>query len=151
MSPALLEHYMSAARMISRLAVGDTSIKPSVEELSGRRDGPGGGGPQRNERASDDLPFDSRGGFVLRYYFPVDAEYVIRVKGGQGGGDRKLEIRQPVAAGLRSDRRDVPAGIGEGRGGPSRRAGGCLRPRQERRAAAGDRCRWPSWICGWTA
>ncbi len=73
-----------------------------MEDLSGRRDGPGGGGPQRNERASDDLPFDSRGGFVLRYYFPVDAEYVIRVKVGQGGGDRKLEIRQPVAAGLRS-------------------------------------------------
>ena len=102
MSPALLEKYMSAARLVSRLAVGNTTIKPSVEDLSGRRDGPGGGGPQRNERASDDLPFDSRGGFVLRYYFPVDAEYVIRVKVGQGGGDRKLEIRQPVAAGLRS-------------------------------------------------
>jgi hypothetical protein len=102
MSPALLEKYMSAARLVSRLAVGNTSIKPTVEELSGRRDGPGGGGPQRNERASDDLPFDSRSGFVLRYYFPVDAEYVIRVKIGQGGGDRKLEVRQPVAAGLRS-------------------------------------------------
>ena len=88
--------------MVSRLAVGNTNIKPSVEDLSGRRDGPGGGGPERNERASDDLPFDSRGGFALRYYFPVDAEYVIRVKLGQGGGDRKLEVRQPVAAGLRT-------------------------------------------------
>ena len=71
--------------------MANTNIKPSVEELSGRRDGPGGGGPQRNERASDDLPFDSRGGFVLRYYFPVDAEYVIRVKaGGRAGGDPEI-------------------------------------------------------------
>jgi hypothetical protein len=104
-SPALLEKYMSAARMVSRLAVGDTNIKPSVEDLPARRDGPGGGGRDRNERVSDDLPFDSRGGFVLRYYFPVDAEYVIRVRLGQGGGpggERKLEIRQPIAAGLRT-------------------------------------------------
>ena len=102
MSPALLEKYMSAARMVSRLAVGDTNIKPMVEDLPGRREGPGGGGRERNERASDDLPFDSRGGFALRYYFPVDAEYAIRVKLGQGGGDRRLEIRQPVKAGLRT-------------------------------------------------
>ena len=104
-SPALLEKYMSAARMVSRLAVGDTNIKPSVEDLPARRDGPGGGGRERNERVSDDLPFDSRGGFALRYYFPVDAEYVIRVTARPGrrpGGDRKLEIRQPVAAGLRT-------------------------------------------------
>jgi hypothetical protein len=102
-SPALLEKYMSAARMVSRLAVGDTNIKTSVEELPARREGPGGGGRERNERASDDLPFDSRGGFALRYYFPVDAEYVIRVKLGQGaGGERRLEVRQPIAAGLRT-------------------------------------------------
>jgi hypothetical protein len=102
-SPALLEKYMTAARTAARLAVGNTNIKPTVEDISGRRDGPGGGGRERNERASDDLPFDSRGGFVVRYYFPVDAEYVIRVRLGQGGGgERKWEVRQPVAAGLRT-------------------------------------------------
>ena len=100
-SPALLEKYLSVARMVSRLAVGNANIKPSVEDLSAHREGPGGG-RERNERASDDLPFDSRGGFALRYYFPVDGEYVIRVKLGQGGGDRRLEVRQPVAAGLRT-------------------------------------------------
>ena len=100
-SPALLEKYMSVARMVSRTAVGNTNIKPSVEDLPSNRDGPGGGGRDRNERASDDLPFDSRGGFALRYYFPVDAEYVIRVR-LNGGGDRRLEIRQPVPAGLRT-------------------------------------------------
>jgi Protein of unknown function (DUF1592)/Protein of unknown function (DUF1588)/Protein of unknown function (DUF1585)/Protein of unknown function (DUF1587)/Protein of unknown function (DUF1595) len=91
-SPALLERYMSVARMVSRLAVGDTAIKPSVEDFSG--------GGNRNERVSDDLPFDSRGGLALRYYFPVDAEYVIRVKlNGGGGGNR--QVRQAIPAGLR--------------------------------------------------
>src|SRR5438552_3652445 len=104
-SPALLEKYMSAARLISRLAVGNTGIKPSVEEFAARKDAPGGGGRERNERVSDDLPFDSRGGFSFRYYFPVDAEYTIRVKLNQGGGGQNsppLEVRQPIAAGLRT-------------------------------------------------
>jgi cytochrome c553 len=104
-SPALLEKYMSAARLISRLAVGNTGIKPSVEEIPARRDTPGGGGRERNERVSDDLPFDSRGGFSFRYYFPVDAEYTIRVKLNQGGAGQNsppLEVRQPIAAGLRT-------------------------------------------------
>ncbi len=148
-SPALLEKYMSVARMVSRLAVGDTNIKPSVEDLSGRRDGPGGGGRDRNERVSDDLPFDSRGGFALRYYFPVDAEYLIRVRIGQGGGsqggDRRLEIRQPVAAGLRTIgvtflRESAKAEIAllGGRGGAAL-------------PAAEGRGRWPNWICAWMA
>jgi hypothetical protein len=103
-SPALLERYMSVARLISRLAVGNTSIKPSVEDFAARQDAPGAGGGNRNERVSDDLPFDSRGGFALRYYFPVDAEYVIRVKLAQGGaeGKNRLEVRQAIPAGLRT-------------------------------------------------
>jgi hypothetical protein len=102
MSPALLEKYMSTARTVSRLAVGDTNIKPVVEDLRGRPDMPGGGGRERKERASGDPPKDSPGGLALRYFFPVDAEYVIRVRLGQGGGDRRLEIRQPVSAGQRT-------------------------------------------------
>ncbi len=104
LSTALLERYMSVARMVSRLAVGDTNIKPAIEEFSGRQDAPGSTAPDRNERVSDDLPFDSRGGFTLRYYFPVDAEYSIRVKlntGGDGSGT-PLEIRQAIPAGLRT-------------------------------------------------
>ncbi len=83
-SPALLERYMSVARRVSRLAVGNVKIKPGVDELSARHDAPGAVGKDRNERTSDDLPFDSRGGFSATYYFPVDAEYVLRVQTGQG-------------------------------------------------------------------
>ncbi len=105
-SPALLERYMSVARMVARLSVGDTRIKPAVEEFASHKDAPGAAGKERNERASDDLPFDSRGGFSFQYYFPVDAEYALRIKvnqGGGGGGDKPpLEIRQPIKAGLRT-------------------------------------------------
>ena len=103
-SPALLERYMSTARIVSRLAVGDTGIKPSEEEfLPAEARRAGGSRQQSNERASDDLPFDSAGGMSFSYYFPLDGEYIIRVKAGPGGGDaRKFEVRQSVKAGLRT-------------------------------------------------
>ena len=100
-SPALLERYMSAARRVSRMAVGDPSMKPSEEEFSART--LTGGRSGRNERISDDLPFDSRGGMAFQYYFPLDAEYQIRVKLSNGGDAAPpYEIRIPVRAGLRT-------------------------------------------------
>ena len=33
----------------------------------------------QDDRASDDLPFGSRGGAVVRYQFPLDGEYRIKV------------------------------------------------------------------------
>jgi len=101
-SPALLERYMSAARRISRMAVGETGMKPTEEEFSARTLGMR---TTRNERVSDDLPFDSRGGMAFDYYFPVDAEYQIRIKLGGGdsaGNATPYEIRMPVKAGLRT-------------------------------------------------
>jgi hypothetical protein len=73
MSPALLENYLAAARKISRLAVGDVTIVPGFETFKI---------PKflvQDEQMSDDLPFGSRGGALIRHYFPVDAEYVIKV------------------------------------------------------------------------
>src|SRR5712691_9611979 len=103
-SPVLLERYISAARLVSRLAVGDPTIKPAEEEYVPRRDPPGSNARPRSERVSDDLPFDSRGGMAFRHYFPVDAEYTLRVKlnNNAGGNQRPLEMRLPVKAGLRT-------------------------------------------------
>ena len=101
-SPALLERYMSAARRISRMAVGEPGMKPTEEEFSARTLGMR---TTRNERVSDDLPFDSRGGMAFEYYFPVDAEYQIRIKlngGDSAGNATPYEIRMPVKAGLRT-------------------------------------------------
>ncbi len=112
MSPALLERYLSTARWISRLAVGDLKMQPVEEQFLPLREPPGQNRrPQRNERVSPDLPFDSRGGLSASYYFPLDAEYVFKIKfpsnvvtGGEraaGVGD-SFEFRTAVKAGLRT-------------------------------------------------
>ena len=76
LSPALLERYMSAARRISRLAVGDPSIGPGytskiyVVPIN----------KTQNDRMSEDLPFGSRAGLAVRHHFPLDGEYNLRIK-----------------------------------------------------------------------
>ncbi len=74
MSPGLLERYLIAAQKISRLAVGDPTIPVSIEQynlphLTLRQE----------ERMSEELPFGSRGGTVVRHTFPTDGEYIIKV------------------------------------------------------------------------
>ncbi|HMV85043.1 MAG TPA: DUF1592 domain-containing protein [Blastocatellia bacterium] len=100
LSPALLEKYLSLAQRISRLAVGELSVKPTEERYQPpRRLG-------RNDRVSDDLPFNSRGGLSVQHYFPLDGEYLFRIKtpsnGDSGEASRFYELRLPVKAGLRS-------------------------------------------------
>jgi mono/diheme cytochrome c family protein len=136
-SPALLDRYMSAARKISRLAVGDLTVKPVEEIYDAKRDPLKG---SRNEQLNDDLPFDSRAGMTVAHYFPLDAEYVfkIRFQGIQVGGEEMeidpYQVRVAVKAGLHTvgvtsprenlkPERDAPAdgpggGTG-GRGGPA--------------------------------
>jgi hypothetical protein len=102
MAPVLIERYISVARTVSRLAVGDPAIKPESVEFRPPKNS------RRRERVSDDLPFDSAGGLSVSYWFPLDAEYVIRVKlapiaGFDGPQDtRSLELRLPVKAGTRT-------------------------------------------------
>ncbi len=73
-SPVLLENYLAAARRISRLAVGDLTLHPAVETYKYSKL------LVQDDQMSDDLPFGSQGGAVIRYYFPVDAEYTIKVQ-----------------------------------------------------------------------
>ena len=105
MSSALLDRYMSVGRKIARLAVGDPTLKPGEEIFEPRREpnrGVAPAVPARAEWMSDDLPFDSAGGLSVRYYFPLDAEYVIRIRSGLANAPVKLaplEFRLPVKAG----------------------------------------------------
>ena len=73
MTPVLMERYMSAARKISRLAVGEPETQPVSEKFEIHKF------LTQNDRMSDDLPFGSRGGLAIRYYFPADGDYTIRV------------------------------------------------------------------------
>ena len=56
-SPMLMERYLSAARKIARLAVGDPSMKPGSQIYPGIDVT-----LAQDDRMSDDLPFGSRGG-----------------------------------------------------------------------------------------
>ncbi len=71
-SPTLLDRYLSAARRLSRLAVGLPPSAPATEEYRVRL--------EQDEYLGEDLPFGSRGGAAIRHRFPVDGEYVIDVR-----------------------------------------------------------------------
>lgn len=73
-SPLLMERYLSAARRVSRLAVGEPMSRPDFRryEVSSLLD--------QQERMSDDLPFGSRGGAAVRHYFPLDGDYQFRIR-----------------------------------------------------------------------
>jgi Protein of unknown function (DUF1592)/Protein of unknown function (DUF1588)/Protein of unknown function (DUF1587)/Protein of unknown function (DUF1595)/Protein of unknown function (DUF1585)/Planctomycete cytochrome C len=72
-SPMLTERYLAAARKISRLAVGDPTIQPATEVF------PVSKLLKQDDRVSEDLPFGSRAGLAVRYYFPVDGDYVVKI------------------------------------------------------------------------
>ena len=73
MSPTLLERYLAAARKISRAAVGTPVLFPSVESVRVPEDLP------QDERL-EGLPFGTRGGTLLRHTFPVDGDYLVKVR-----------------------------------------------------------------------
>jgi hypothetical protein len=72
-SPALIENYLSAARTVSRLAVGDPTLNPVVKTFTISKL------VVQDEQMNDDLPFGSQGGALIRYHFPLDGEYTIKV------------------------------------------------------------------------
>jgi cytochrome c553 len=76
LSPAHLERYLTAAREISRLAVGDASLGDSPRSATYRV-------PrllEQDVRLSDDLPFGSRGGLAVRHNFPLTGDYGFKIR-----------------------------------------------------------------------
>src|SRR3989442_571939 len=95
-SPLLLEKYLSAAATVSRLAVGAPALAPTSTEFHVPP------ATVQTERESRDLPIGSRGGIAIRHHFPLDAEYVIKVRLQRGkdattivgmSEERHLDIR----------------------------------------------------------
>ena len=77
MSPTLLGRYMFAARRVSQLAVGDPAIGPSVETFDLSR------GLRQDARMNEGLPYGTRGGALVRHYFPLDGEYRVKIRLGR--------------------------------------------------------------------
>ena len=73
-STAHLERYLSAARQVTRLATGLPPASPALDTFEIPLH------VVQDDRQDDDLPFGSRGGIAIRYEFPVDGEYLIKVR-----------------------------------------------------------------------
>src|SRR3989449_285412 len=73
-STAHLERYLSVARQVTRLAIGLPSANPGLDRFEIPWH------VVQDDQQSEDLPFGSRGGTSIRYDFPVDGEYLIKVR-----------------------------------------------------------------------
>jgi hypothetical protein len=71
-SPTLMDSYIRAAATLSRLAVGDRNVAPSLEVYRV---------PQMLPQTDhiDGTPFGTRGGTAVRHFFPADGEYSFRL------------------------------------------------------------------------
>ncbi|MBY0505801.1 MAG: DUF1592 domain-containing protein [Bryobacteraceae bacterium] len=100
MSPSLLERYLSVAQFVSRQAIGDLKMKPEETTY--------GSTVRSLKRApsADELPLGASGGLAFRHYFPLDAQYDLRVTLAGSTGDGALptpyQVKLPVKAGLRA-------------------------------------------------
>jgi hypothetical protein len=72
MSPALMERYLSAAKVVSRSAVGTPPPAPGAAIYRVPPE------TQQHDRI-EQLPYGTRGGTLVRHLFPLDGEYDIRV------------------------------------------------------------------------
>ena len=81
MQPALLDRYLSAAAKIARLAVGDPTMPAWFERYTALE---GNSNEStwlsQNDRLGEEFPLGSRGGIAARHYFPVDGEYVFKIR-----------------------------------------------------------------------
>jgi mono/diheme cytochrome c family protein len=72
-SPSLQERYLSAARHISRLAVGDPTMRPGSDTYRVPQD------LSQNQHI-EGLPLGTVGGLRVRHTFPLDAQYEFQTK-----------------------------------------------------------------------
>lgn len=116
------ERYMSVARQVTRLAVGLPPASPGVETFEVPLH------IVQDQRQSEEQPFGSRGGIAVSYNFPVQGEYLIRVRLRRQYQDYLMGMGWPQQLDLRLDgalveRFTVGGGATEYRPGPASYAG----------------------------
>ena len=100
-TPGLLERYMSAARKISRLAIGDPEARPVTELYEQHKYyEPEYGG-------AEGLPFATRGGLVVKHHFPLDGEYLLKVRLRRSTDENILGLFEPQQVDVRLDRERI--------------------------------------------
>jgi uncharacterized protein DUF1592/uncharacterized protein DUF1588/uncharacterized protein DUF1585/uncharacterized protein DUF1587/uncharacterized protein DUF1595 len=112
-STAHLERYLSVGRQVTRLAVGLPPAVPMVERFEIPLH------VIQEDLQSEDLPFGSRGGMAIRYDFPVDGEYLIKVRLRRQYQDYVMGMGWPQQLDVRLDgalvKRFTVGGEGKGR------------------------------------
>lgn len=88
MSPALMERYLSASWNVSRLAVGNMSITPSTQIYRVR-------GDLSQNQHIEGLPLGSKGGLRVEHNFPLDGEYIIKLRMWRNTFDLMLGVEDP--------------------------------------------------------
>lgn len=88
LSPTLLERYLSAARKISRLAVGSPIRSPGGDTLNLPPD-------LTQEEHFEGLPIGTRGGTAMRYQFPRNAKYEIQLRLARDRNEYIEGLREP--------------------------------------------------------
>ena len=88
LSPALLERYLSAARKVSRLAVGSPLPAPGSRVVVLPAD-------LTQEDHFDGLPFGTRGGAAVDHNFPLDGEYEIQVRLSRNRNENVEGLTEP--------------------------------------------------------
>ncbi len=92
-----MERYMSLARQVTRLATGLPPTAPGVATFEVPLH------VVQDQRQSEDLPFGSRGGIAVRYDFPVDGEYLIKIQLRRQYQDFLMGMGWPQQLDLRLD------------------------------------------------
>jgi len=92
-----MERYLSVARQVTRLAVGLPPSAPAVETFEVPLH------VVQDQRQSEDLPFGSRGGVAVSYDFPVDGEYLIKIRLRRQYQDYLMGMGWPQQLDLRLD------------------------------------------------
>ena len=94
-STAHLERYLSVARQVTRLVTALPPSSPTIDTFEIPLH------VTQDDRQSEDLPLGSRGGIAVRYHFPVDGDYRIKVRLQRNyqdylkgmGWEQKLDVR----------------------------------------------------------
>jgi mono/diheme cytochrome c family protein len=89
-SPSFLEQYISAARVVTALALGNPAPRPTSRTYRPAR------GTDQSARV-EGLPLGTRGGLVAEHLFPADGEYKLNIGGlAAAGYVRGMEYRHTL-------------------------------------------------------
>ena len=87
-TPALMDRYMTAATKISRVAIGSPDNRTLVQTYRVPNS------TRQEARMGESLPFATHGGLAVRHTFPLDGEYLLKVR------LQRAEIGEAILGGI---------------------------------------------------